>query len=163
MHNSSSSKQEQIKKWCNSRKNNDNNNEQINSRFFIFKTESITRSELKAKVITRKWCTFSACVLTKKKSINKKQTQMCSNCSFYKSNFLQCSEHTRCTLQSAHIVYLQLYSDYIQTKSSILHSRLYVLSFLICSLFLLFFLLLYWSQRDHSSKGRHRFDKKMRI
>ena len=106
MHNNSSSEWEWIKRQCNNKRNNDDNDEQTNLKLSTFKTESITKSESKAKVIMKKWHILSVHILTKEKSINKRQIQICSNCSFCESDFLQCSKHTRCILQSAHTVHL---------------------------------------------------------
>ena len=71
----------------------------------------------------------------KKKSMNKKQQQTDLNCSLFVTDFLLCSEYTRCILWSAHTIHSYLHNNYIQTELSVLHSELYVSFFLIWSFF----------------------------
>ena len=71
---------------------------------------------------------FLTCISLKKKLMSKKQQQTDPDCSLFVTDFLLCSEHTRCILWSAHTTYSHLHSNHIQTELSVLHSELYVLS-----------------------------------
>ena len=85
---------------------------------------------------------FLTCILLRKKSMNKKQQQMSSNCSLFITDFLLCSRHTRYILWSAHTIHLYSHNNHIWTELLVLHLKLYTLFFFD----LIFFFYVYWER-----------------
>ena len=94
----------------------------MNSKLLTFKTKSISKLKLKAKVILMKWCVLFAHTLAKKKLMNKKQIQMYLNYNFCKLDFFTVqwtykTYFTVCT-HSSSIIAQWLYSDRIIYSAS---------------------------------------------